>query len=194
MYLDKRSKEILEELISHPNLSSKDIETKTGLSRRQIKYSVEKINNWLKENNYPVLQRLKNGKFLIHPVLGELYDQDQLRVVDNYIPSEDERVLLVLLILLSQHDLSLVHFTQALKVSNVTILSDMKKAQQKIEPLRLQIVYSRTDGYQLTGDEWELRNLLYYLLQDLSRRYGELAMVQDFAMLDGKKTWNFIFP
>ncbi|WP_412775052.1 winged helix-turn-helix transcriptional regulator, partial [Virgibacillus pantothenticus] len=40
MYLDKRSKEILEELISHPNLSSKDIETKTGLSRRQIKYSV----------------------------------------------------------------------------------------------------------------------------------------------------------
>ncbi len=87
-----------------------------------------------------------------------------------------------------------MHFTQALKVSNVTILSDMKKAQQKIEPLRLQIVYSRTDGYQLTGDEWELRNLLYYLLQDLSRRYGELAMVQDFAMLDGKKTWNFIFP
>ncbi|MDQ0415611.1 BglG family transcription antiterminator [Mesobacillus stamsii] len=192
MYLDKRSKNILEDLISHPNMSSKDIESKTGLTRRQIKYSVEKINSWLKVNNYPTISRLKNGKFIIQPVLAELHANDKLRIAKNYILSEEERVLLILFILLAQDDLSLIHFTQALKVSNVTILSDMKEAKQRVKDFGLEIIYSRTEGYQLFGEEWIQRNLLYYILNELSDRYAGLALIQDFAMLDEKKL-DFIF-
>ncbi|MRH41528.1 PRD domain-containing protein [Aquibacillus halophilus] len=192
MYLDKRSKSILEDLISHPNMSSKEIESKTGLTRRQIKYSVEKINNWLEDNNYPLIKRLKNGKFIIHPALAELHANDELRVAENYIPSEEERVLLILFILLAQSDLSLIHFTQALKVSNVTILSDMKQAQQQVKGFHLEINYSRAEGYRLVGEEWSQRNLLYYILHELSVRYGGLALIQDFATLDEQEL-DFIF-
>ncbi|MDC3424577.1 BglG family transcription antiterminator [Aquibacillus sp. 3ASR75-11] len=192
MYLDKRSKSILEDLISYPNMSSKEMESQFGLTRRQIKYSVEKINSWLEDNNYPSIKRLKNGKFIIHPALAELRANDGLRVAENYIPSEEERVLLILFILLAQDDLSLIHFTQALKVSNVTVLSDMKQAQQRVKQFGLEFIYSRTEGYQLVGEEWSQRNLLYYILHELSERYGGLALIQDFATLDEEKL-NFIF-
>lgn len=190
MYLDRRSVSIFEELISNPNISSKDLEIKKRLSRRQIKYSLEKINNWLEENNYPKIKRLNNGRFIVDSVLMEVFPEQNIVLTENYIPSEDERVLLILFILLSQHDLSLFHFTHALKVSNVTVLNDMKKAQRKIDPYELKIVYSRTDGYQLEGDEWTQRNLLNDIAQEIGNLYGGLSLIQDFTMLQEEKINN----
>ncbi|MFD1449060.1 BglG family transcription antiterminator [Oceanobacillus profundus] len=183
MYLDKRSLSILEEVISNPNISSKELEVKKNLSRRQIKYSIEKVNNWLSDNNYPKVKRLMNGKFLVDRMLMEVFTDNDLLTTENYIPSENERVLLILIILLSQGDLSLFHFTNALKVSNVTVLNDMKKAQKKVEAYGLKLVYTRTEGYQLEGEEWTQRNLLHEILQEISNVHGGLALIQDFTML-----------
>src|SRR5690625_797494 len=124
MYLDQRSKKMLEILVKSPSLSSKQLESKVNLSRRQIRYSIDKINDWLEDNNYPRITRLKNGKFIINPILTELFIGQEIMNHTYYILSEEERVLLILYILLSQDDLSLFHFTDALQVSNVTILSD----------------------------------------------------------------------
>src|SRR5690625_256912 len=186
MYLDQRSKNLLEILVKNPNLSSKNLETKMELSRRQIRYSVDKINDWLEDNNYPKIERLKNGKFVINPILSELFIDQELINHSNYILSEEERILLILYIMLSKDDLSLFHFTAALKVSNVTILSDMKKAKQKIIPYHLDIVYSRVYGYKITDNEWDKRNLLQHIVQEIYQYYGGLTLLQDISTISEK--------
>lgn len=187
MYLDKRSFSILEELIRNPNVSSKDLEAIKGLSRRQIKYNIEKINNWLANNNYPEIKRLNNGNFVIDSTLMEVLTDSTNASPEHYIPSEHERGLLILFMLLTQDDLSLFHFIHALKVSNVTILNDMKQVKKKIKKYGLKISYTRLDGYQLEGEEWNQRNLLHDIAQEIKKMYGGLSLIQDYTMIKDEK-------
>ncbi|MGP4064300.1 BglG family transcription antiterminator [Oceanobacillus sp. M65] len=183
MYLDKRSFELLEELILNPKITSKEMEIRKQLSRRQIKYSFEKINNWLQDNNYPKIKRLNSGNFIVDATLNEIITQKNELDTSSYIPSENERVLLLLFIMMSQKNLSLFHFTHALKVSNVTVLNDMKEAQRKVKQYQLEIHYSRCGGYVLEGNEWHIRNLLHDSVQEIRLIYSGLSLIQDFTLI-----------
>lgn len=57
MYLDERSNSLLKELLRHPDTSSTNLQAKFGLTRRQVDYSFQKINNWLEEQTYPKIHR-----------------------------------------------------------------------------------------------------------------------------------------
>lgn len=117
----------------------------------------------------------------------EMFTGDHNMLTDHYIPTDSERVLLILFILLSQNDLSLFHFTDALDVSNVTVLNDMKKARTKIDIYGLTLDYSRTEGYQLNGLEWDKRNLLLNIIQETRDIYGGLSLIRDFTILHDEK-------
>src|SRR4051794_24645332 len=66
--LDERSNSLLEEVITNPGIKNKDLEEKYGLSRRQIGYSFDKINDWLETNNLPKIERTKQGLFILNPI------------------------------------------------------------------------------------------------------------------------------
>ena len=55
MQLDSRSRLIFDELMGNPSITSKGLEKKYDLTRRQLGYSFNKINDWLKAKNLPVL-------------------------------------------------------------------------------------------------------------------------------------------
>ncbi|GIO18993.1 hypothetical protein J18TS1_20930 [Oceanobacillus oncorhynchi subsp. incaldanensis] len=63
--LDERGNKILKELMINPNITSKDVEKKYDLTRRQLGYSFEKLNDWLKSKNYPIIERTSQGNFII---------------------------------------------------------------------------------------------------------------------------------
>ncbi|MCJ7989767.1 hypothetical protein MUB15_11325 [Priestia sp. OVS21] len=65
MHLDERSNLILKRVVSNPGISNAELERKYHLSRRQISYSFTKINDWLKSNNYPKIQRTNGGNLLL---------------------------------------------------------------------------------------------------------------------------------
>ena len=56
MYLDERSNILLKEVLSNPDTSNIKLEKKFHLSRRQVSYSFQKINDWLESNNYPAIK------------------------------------------------------------------------------------------------------------------------------------------
>ena len=174
MYLDERSNLLLKEIIGNPDISNAKLEEKFQLSRRQINYSFQKINDWLEAKNYPVIKRTNTGKFIVNPTIIDLFS-DKIDVTsrkNSYIPSEKERAKYILLMLLaSSEELSLIHFSTALDVSKNTILRDLKYAQVIIEEYQLKIMYSRMHGYDLSGSEWNKRKLLVELLQDAFRIY-----------------------
>ncbi|MBU3573686.1 BglG family transcription antiterminator [Priestia aryabhattai] len=182
MHLDERSNLILKRVVSNPGISNTELERKYHLSRRQISYSFTKINDWLKSNNYPKIQRTNGGKFIIDPLLMELFAEKVEHSAGSYIPSEKERAQLVLLMLLSsEEELSLLHFSSSLSVSKNTVLRDMKYTQRIVSGYHLEIIYSRMHGYDIVGSEWNKRKLLIEVLRTVYDMYQGETYIQAYT-------------
>ncbi|MDQ0207714.1 BglG family transcription antiterminator [Alkalicoccobacillus murimartini] len=180
MYLDSRSTDLLNDVVSNPALKSADLEQKHQLNRRQIKYSFDKINNWLDSKNLPKIKRTKKGSFVISPLLSSTILADEKEIIQESIPSENERVLMILLMLVSRkEELSLLHFTSELTFSKNTILNDLKKAQSYVTRYHIQIEYSRRHGYFLSGKEFSKRRLLISLIHScLTIHHGKHYLIK----------------
>ncbi|MDY0393808.1 transcription antiterminator [Virgibacillus halophilus] len=178
MKLDNRSIKILDVLISNPSITGKDIEKKYSLSRRQLGYSFGKINGWLQSNNLPAIERTRQGNFIIDQTVFTNLNSDQDSMLeDKDILSEKQRVNVILIMLLSNDDLSLNHFTSELDVSKNTVLTDLKRAKDYVADYGLRIRYSRRFGYVLEGNEFIIRKLLIHAT------YKILAMPDGFNRL-----------
>lgn len=182
MYLDERSNILLKEVLVNPDTSNIKLEKKFKLSRRQVSYSFQKINDWLEGNSYPPIKRTNSGKFIINPVVMELFSEEADQEANKkYIPSENERAHFILLLIISSDtELSLIHFTSALGVSKNTILRDLKNVQKMLVSYQLEVSYSRTKGYELLGNEWDVRRLLIDLLQNILSIYNGEAQIQEY--------------
>ncbi|MDC3411922.1 BglG family transcription antiterminator [Aquibacillus sp. 3ASR75-11] len=164
MNLDDRSNKILEELISNPSITSKDMEKKYDLTRRQLGYSFDKINDWLISKNLPAIERTRQGHFIIDQSLFTKLNMDHtVESADMDILSEKQRVYMIVMMLLSNDELSLNHFTSELDVSKNTVLSDLKRAQDYVGEYDLTIRYSRKLGYVIEGKEFLIRKLLIHV-------------------------------
>lgn len=189
MYLDERSNLIFKEVLSNPDISNVKLENKYALSRRQVSYSFNKINNWLEDNNYPTIRRTNSGKFIISPILIDLFAEKVGESASaNYILSEKERAQLILLLLLSsEEELSLAHFSIELEVSKNTVLRDIKYTQILVRTYQLEIVYSRMYGYDIIGSEWNKRKLLVKVLQVIMGFYKGEQYIQRVILISSEE-------
>ncbi|RDW20675.1 BglG family transcription antiterminator [Oceanobacillus chungangensis] len=169
MVLNERDNRILDELINNPSVTSTTIEEEYNLTRRQLGYSINKINDWLYTNNLPLIERTRKGQFIIdQTVFSKLSGNHENFIMDSTILAEEQRVQLILLMLLgSEEELSLNHFTIELEVSKNTILSDMKQVQVFLDEYNLVNRYSRKHGYLIEGDEFQIRKLLNNVVQQV---------------------------
>ncbi|WP_222619067.1 BglG family transcription antiterminator [Ornithinibacillus hominis] len=195
--LSDRYKMILDELTSNPSITSVALEKKFKLTRRQLGYSIQKINEWLMSNNLPVIERTRQGHFVVNQaVFTKLSGNSEAisTTIETPILREVERVQLILMMILSsEEELSLNHFTYELDVSKNTILNDLKQAQSYVDDYELTIRYSRKFGYLLEGKEFQIRKLLmhmtYHILQlnDGETRLKKIATIQDEEINEFKK-------
>ncbi|SDM65532.1 BglG family transcription antiterminator [Sediminibacillus halophilus] len=162
--MDDRSDRILKEILNYPGTTSKQLEKKYNLSRRQLGYSLGKINSRLKENKLPVIERTRQGQFLIGQEVYFYFNRDSEAIEEAGAPvlSEKQRVYLIALMLISREDLSLYHFTSEFYVSKNTILQDLKLVEELVGKFDLSVRYSRKRGYLLEGNEFQVRRLLTY--------------------------------
>lgn len=185
MHLDDRSKALIQEVFVNSGLKVKDLSRKYGLSRGQIDYSFKKINDWLEDNGFPPIKKDSRGFFVGDPKHQTLFLKEGKELTPDYIFSSEERALLICFILLTKTgDISLIHLTSELEVSKNTVLADLKKAQEIVRFYNLQIHYSRVEGYDMKGDEWNIRRLLLEVIDRIQRTsngsqrlevYGHLA-------------------
>ncbi|MBW4081419.1 BglG family transcription antiterminator [Paenibacillus sp. S150] len=186
MELDARSSQLLQEVLTNSGIRNKDLELKYGLSRRQIEYSLGKINDWLEARYLPQIKRTRTGQFMFHKALLTALSIDQNQQAGSaYILSEEERTSLIILMLLSKSgDLSLLHFTEALGVSKNTILSDLKNAQVLAGAYNLAVKYSRVLGYSLEGKEFNKRQALINIVYRTIDMYSGESWIRQLSGAD----------
>ena len=188
MNLEERTNQLFVELMTNPQITSKELCQKFELTRGQLNYALQKINSSLEEEKLTPIKRTKNGHFIISSEVfsyvkgGEPAKND---LSSGYVFSSDERVDLIQLRLLSKDEyLSLNHFIDELEVSRNTVLRDLKEVDQRIEPYSLKLVYSRKDGYYIQGDEWDKRKLLSDLLITVGQNYHGIDLISKYANIE----------
>lgn len=174
MYLDSRSYMIFQEIVDNSSATGKGLEEKFHLTRKQLSYSFDKINDYLRENGHPEIKRLKTGYFMVPGPVAEHYSAKEAAITkSSYTYSDEERAYWIELRLLCHEDeLSTYHFTEELQISKNTLLSDLKKVQERVNRFSLELAYNRKEGYRLYGSEYHKRELLTHALRKLLNMPG----------------------
>lgn len=160
--LDDRSLLIIRELLVSSNIKVKDLEKKLNLTRRQIDYSIQKINLWLEDHNIPIIENQRNVGFIVDSsIIEKVPELLQIKPALEYIPTRRERInLLMMMILSRREELSLFHLASTLKVSKNTILYDLNIIEKKLLEKQLELKYTRSCGYFIEGKEIAKRKLI----------------------------------
>ncbi|MBH8605763.1 MULTISPECIES: BglG family transcription antiterminator [unclassified Thermoactinomyces] len=181
MLLDERCLKLLQEIVTRPDSSWNQLQQNLRLSRRQLAYALDKINAWLTCEKLPEIEYRRREGFVFPPVLKEKV-QSMLSPVqrEEYVWSSRERARLILLSLLTTKETwSLIHASSFLQVSRNTALSDIKEAKRIAAQAGVDLIYSRMEGYLLTGPEWQQRKLMRWLvLHALEQKNGEVLLTK----------------
>lgn len=163
-----RVRKILTLIIKNPEIKTTDLASVLGLSRRQINYALSQLNDELKAQELPAINRSHTGKFSVPPEVFDWFvhftkeeDFDSQEIL-----SENERTTLILLMLITNTEyVSLNHLIDFLDVSKSTVTEDLKKAEEVAGKYAIEIIYNRVNGYQLSGSEHRILQMMSDLVK-----------------------------
>lgn len=190
MKIGQRNYLILKEIIRHSDdVTGKMLEAKFHLSRKQLEYGIARINDYLEEQQLPKLRRLSNGRIIIaEEAVGQL-DLDWLEQENQevWLSKEERCVIIGLMLLTNETELSLQHFIVELKVSRNTVLADLKSVKEQMAAARLILTHSRETGYQLGGAEYDLRQQLVAILRRIISLHRKPALITRIGAITKKQ-------
>ena len=116
MYLDSRSYMIFQEIVDNSSVQAR-AGGKVHLTRKQLSYSFDKINDYLRDNGHPEIKRLKTGYFMVPGPVAEHYSAKEAAITkSSYTYSDEERAYWIELRLLCHEDeLSTYHLQRSFK-------------------------------------------------------------------------------
>lgn len=198
--LDDRSLQIIESLLQISIIFKQDIMDQFCLTKRQLDYSFDKINDWIKANNHLPI-RFINDQVIVdrdtYTFLIKVINSGDGQAINNYILSNQERNDYIYLLLFIQDDyLSADHFVDSLEVSKTTFFKNLNELKDNLKEYEIEIAYDRKKGYFLSGYEHNLRNkmlqiILYYLNVESNKKFLNYFIKQE-DLLEFQDTLNFI--
>ena len=192
--LDQRKKKLLSSLIqSEGFLTINELSALYSISNRTVRYDLDAIDDWLKNHNFPRLERIPRKGIqlkltsqdlkLIHQLL-EIHDFSQ------YILTPDERRRLIVLTILNQTTpISASMLAEKMSVSNATISVDLKKLDSMLLQYRLTLK-KQPNQLLIVGKERDRRRLISEMLKETTRNQQYLPIKQSLqASLATMKSW-----
>lgn len=150
---------IVKKMIESPYITKKNLMEHFSLSKRQIDYSLDKINDWLTYKKEEPIQIINNQIQMSSQT--RIFLESNLLNLREYNLSVKERILYTFLMLISETEfLSINHFVIALDVSKSSFVKDLKSLEIDLEKNGINLLYSRKEGYYLNGDEGQIRSYL----------------------------------
>ncbi len=170
MSLDERSTFLLTKLVHATELVTvEDVIEQLGISKRTVHYDLQKINDWLDENNLPIIQT-KQG-------MGYYLTEQAKQTVPNlmkelkewqYHYSQMERVTLIgIELLTNDQPVFMQNFMDRTQVSRGTVSKDLKLVKKLLQEEELVIQYERSTGYVIKGKEENKRRVLSRFLTEV---------------------------
>ena len=172
---------LLLQIYSHRQLEENDLTIQLGITKSQLNYRITKINDWLMRNSLSTLRR--DSKRIVFDeeltIFIETLDFTNLPV--SHLDQDSRIVLIFMIIAISKESLSLNHLAQYVSVSKNTILMDIRIIKDDLRLFNLELEYSRSKGYKLSGNEFNIRRFGEYYVDKIQNPHliiNELSIVE----------------
>lgn len=195
--IDSQDLAILHEIAFRNQRDTAELESKFLLTRRQITYSIKKINEVLSDSNKELIKVSSNELKINHQAEKQLqtYLLKMEFFSDVYHSKENRQLMILLTLSCSLEYLSLDHLILMLDSSRSTVVSDLKEVKRKLRRNDINVEYTRMKGYFLTGEEADIRYLVMKtVITILHQDNGELFLESylkrqlnaDYSMIEDK--------
>ncbi|MCW1044410.1 BglG family transcription antiterminator [Priestia sp. JV24] len=173
--LDKRSTAVLQVLLQAATfISVQELMKQFQVSRRTIYYDIEKINDWLCQQELEFVQyTYGKGFFLNDQVKDQVAKQISHVMPSAYLSVEDRQIYVALMCILRGGKIGTQQLMDETEVSRNTVLQDIKDLKNKWVKKGISLTYSYKDGYEVKGSESDIRNLLYIHITELLSQHQE---------------------
>lgn len=157
---DRRACKLLLELAKRDDYDTlKNISEDLNLSRWNVEYDLEKVNDVFREIGLPVIEGVPNRGIRLERESREWVEQisEDFHEIIEYVYSKKERIAFILCYVIiggSQYDVGIL--SEVLGVSRTTIFSDMRKVKTIVEEYGSQIHYDRYYNYYIeaSGEQY----------------------------------------
>lgn len=195
MALKERCNVLLLELLQNTGVDNNHLQKTFNLSRRQVDYTIEKINEGAIENDLPVIRKSKGKFYKVDESLYQLLD-NATTIKNNEFFISDELLrshIMILMMAIREEDYSLIFFADEFSISKNTVLKDLKMTQKLVNKFNVKTHYSRLEGYVLKGEEWDIRTaMIESLSYVIKNSYNSNAIFSYFLNLSIKNIENLI--
>lgn len=168
--MNKRSREILSQLITKTEysqtISIQDLAEMFKVSSRTIRYDIEQINDYLKENHLQPLNLGKQGVINTQADITKARESLSEEGFYSFKLSREERVCFSAVMMICSDDyITLSEIADQLFVSRSTIIQDLEHIKSFFRERHLYVLSHSNKGLLLEGREIDKRNLLIDMIQ-----------------------------
>ena len=168
--MNKRSREILSQLSTKTEysqtISIQDLAEMFKVSSRTIRYDIEQINDYLKENHLQPLNLGKQGVINTQADITKARESLSEEGFYSFKLSREERVCFSAVMMICSDDyITLSEIADQLFVSRSTIIQDLEHIKSFFRERHLYVLSHSNKGLLLEGREIDKRNLLIDMIQ-----------------------------
>lgn len=168
--MNKRSREILSQLITKTEysqtISIQNLAEMFKVSSRTIRYDIEQINDYLKENHLQPLNLGKQGVINTQADITKARESLSEEGFYSFKLSREERVCFSAVMMICSDDyITLSEIADQLFVSRSTIIQDLEHIKSFFRERHLYVLSHSNKGLLLEGREIDKRNLLIDMIQ-----------------------------
>lgn len=168
--MNKRSREILSQLITKTEysqtISIQDLAEMFKVSSRTIRYDIEQINDYLKENHLQPLNLGKQGVINTQADITKARESLSEEGFYSFKLSREERVCFSAVMMICSDDyITLSEIADQLFVGRSTIIQDLEHIKSFFRERHLYVLSHSNKGLLLEGREIDKRNLLIDMIQ-----------------------------
>ncbi|ALS02891.1 transcriptional antiterminator [Enterococcus silesiacus] len=190
LHLSKREIKILLLLLDlEESVTTKELAETFQVSVRTIKYDLENIRDWFKEQNVLLQTRRNKGIWLELPDSERLTLKNEIIEVERFetYPDQELRVnQLIFRLLLASNYLTSQELADEIQVSRNTIVSDLDRVQELIQAYGLVLNRQSRQGFSIIGEESKIRLLMEYITQKEITEY-DIYQIMSYFVQSGQQ-------
>lgn len=154
---------LLQDIARNSGLSLNALARGYGLSRTQLRYRLERLNEFLTDRGLPGLELREDrvwAKFSWEELSRLLRREDGRGLILDSLNSQMRRAAEAVYLFCGGEGLSVFHFQSAFQISKNTVVEDLKQVRRAAGAYEVSLRASRQCGYFFSGDGTRVRNFL----------------------------------
>lgn len=190
LHLSKREIKILLLLLDlEDSVTTKELAETFEVSVRTIKYDLENVRDWFKDQNVLLKTRRNKGIWLEIPDSERLTLKNEIIEVERFETYPDQELRanqLIFRLLLASKCLTSQELADDLQVSRNTIISDLERVEELAQMYELTLNRQSRQGFSIIGEESKIRLLMEYITQKEITEY-DIYQIMSYFVQSGQQ-------